>query len=1009
MKDQKDFTFVMQTKGTDLIEALMKRASAHIAAIKKQVLMTLILLVACTTSIFAQGWEVTFGGNKEDLGVAIIQTIDEGYIEVGHSESFGSDNDLDIYVVRTDVDGTLVWSNIYDEGNVEQASDIIQLEDESFLVLGFINEVDGIQGTLPEQVYLIKLSPTGELLWTKRFENNDLSQRGKKIIPTTDGGYAIVGTTETVDNHNDALLIKLDANIEEEWRQTYGGQFSDLGRGLAQVEDGYILASNSKPDMSPDSDVAIYHLDENGDIISHELYGTSNDNEAINDLIKTDDGIIFVGSSDNFNNGYIIKSDFNGDTLWTREVNASDYDDILNGLTVTKDGSLVAVGQSVPTPSTVAVLLVKFSPEGEVIWQRILGDEFDNNQYGEDIIATIDDGLAIAAYSGASIASLINDLTIIKLDGEGNFYTNLLEGKVFWSEDGCNPYQLGDLELSDWLIEVQGENTRFVGSTDEEGYYKIPVDVGDYTVQLLPKNYTWDVCSPNSFPVSFTTTYDTLEYNFPVRSAANSCPVLTIETSVAYLESCQTANYTISYCNDGSADAEDVLITLILDDELTFSDAEITPLSINEDTLIFSINDLASTECGSFTLNADVECSGIIDGQAVMMTASIEPDTLCATPNPDWDGANISVHGRCEDNQIFFTVRNNGINALQNTLDYIITEDVVMFLQGNIPSGELEAGEEIALTGPIPANPTGSTYRVIAMQSPGAPSNLYPTVAVEGCVAEGSSTYQTGVVSQFPENDQDPYIDIDVQEISNTNGVANTMIGHPKGYQDSIITPSTDIEYTLLFANTTVDTLNRLVIRDTLPTTLELSSLSIGPASHPYSYELYNSGVLKITFNDLNLLPSDGSGDNADSRGFIKYSLSQKQNLSLGTVINNQAAVYFDYTAPILTNVVRHVVACEDFLQTGCITVDTQEPFVEGVNIRILPNPLHSSAEFIIEGCECTKVEMIVRDAIGREIRREQYAGSSFTFQRRDLVPALYFFELRTEGQTLQTGKLLIH
>ena len=104
------------------------------------------------------------------------------------------------------------------------------------------------------------------------------------------------------------------------------------------------------------------------------------------------------------------------------------------------------------------------------------------------------------------------------------------------------------------------------------------------------------------------------------------------------------------------------------------------------------------------------------------------------------------------------------------------------------------------------------------------------------------------------------------------------------------------------------------------------------------------------------------------------------------------------------------MIACEDFLTVGCITVGiTEPPVVKGINIRVQPNPTHTSADFIIENCEeCGQVEMILRDAHGREVRREQYAGSEFTFQRKNLVPALYFFELRSNGQILQTGKLLI-
>ena len=91
------------------------------------------------------------------------------------------------------------------------------------------------------------------------------------------------------------------------------------------------------------------------------------------------------------------------------------------------------------------------SPEGDVIWQNKIGETFEKNRIGEAVIETADGGLAIAGYSGLGSIVFINDLSIVKVDSEGNYFTNLIEGKVFWSQDGCNPFENGDLPLADWL------------------------------------------------------------------------------------------------------------------------------------------------------------------------------------------------------------------------------------------------------------------------------------------------------------------------------------------------------------------------------------------------------------------------------------------------------------------------------------------------------------------------------------------------------------------------------
>ena len=68
----------------------------------------MLIFLCFGTLVEAQGWQYTFGGNKEDQGAIVRETIDHGFIALGFSESFEGVNnsDIDIYIVRTDVDGT---------------------------------------------------------------------------------------------------------------------------------------------------------------------------------------------------------------------------------------------------------------------------------------------------------------------------------------------------------------------------------------------------------------------------------------------------------------------------------------------------------------------------------------------------------------------------------------------------------------------------------------------------------------------------------------------------------------------------------------------------------------------------------------------------------------------------------------------------------------------------------------------------------------------------------------
>lgn len=292
----------------------------------------------------AQGWEVLFGGSREDQGIAILQTADRGYLQVGFSESFGSDGDIDIYVVRTDVDGTRVWEKFYDPGFIEQPTGVVELDNNR----GF--QIAGFASFWKSQSGLSSFSNEGSLAWSQHLDNGGLEQRANGISRTPDGGYILVGQTENAaQDELDILVIKVDANGVEEWREVYDNNRDDQGVGIVTVPGGYVFAANVK-NLQGVSNIAIYRIDESGGLLSAQVFGAgNNDSERVNDLIKTQDGnLLWVGSAQNDNKAFVAKSNLNGDTLWTQQLDVALFDDVLQSVIEEEDGSIVAVGLTTP-------------------------------------------------------------------------------------------------------------------------------------------------------------------------------------------------------------------------------------------------------------------------------------------------------------------------------------------------------------------------------------------------------------------------------------------------------------------------------------------------------------------------------------------------------------------------------------------------------------------------------------------------------------------------------------
>ena len=959
--------------------------------------LLLLMGLFIATTVNAQGWELTFGDDNEDQGQAVIQTSDHGYLIVGFSESFGPDNDLDIYVIRTDVDGTELWSNVYDEGLIEHAYEVIETEDKGFLIIGDINYGFG----QPTDVYLLKISQTGAFEWSKNYGNPNVREQGNDIAKAFGDGYAIIGLTrDTPGGDNDIQLIRIDNAGNVLWKKNYGSENDNRGNALAALPDGgFAFVGTTKDESGIDNDMIIYRVDENGEMVWSKTFGWPNIDESANDVILANNGttLVLVGSVQSESVAYLRRYDLEGNVLGLASIDLGAVTNSFNSAVELADGSIVATGYTLPNNADVNVLIAKINPADEVVWATQVG-AVDKTDTGESIAATVDGGFVITGHNSQTLL-FINDVTLIKVDALGNLLTNNIQGRVYRSIDDCDEFEAGDTPLPRWTVTAASSDKTYITITDEEGFYNILVDTGIYTVTVLPYNPNWSVCNEAGFEVSLLEGYNNAVFNFPV-TGQTGCVAMEVGVAADFLAVCDEVGYYVTYSNDGTITASNAYVEVELDEELTYLSSTIPPSNINGNVYTFQLGEVNSTEFGFFKINAAMACDGIAQGQATLVTAHIYPDTLCLEPDPNWDMSSIVVGGYCENDSIKFFIRNVGNgNMIQPKLSFVVEDDVIMFSE----PFQLPSTQETLIG--LEGNGEGSTYRLIAQQSDGHPGVSFPTVAVEGC-AQGE--YTTGFVSDFPEDDGDPFIAINVQEVSGS-GLPIALRGHPTGYQDSILARNTDITYTISFRNDGTDTISRVVIRDTLPTNLDFTSLTFGPSSHPYNAQLYGNGILKITFEEIQLQPN-GSAQEAQSRGFVTFRIAQKLDLPLESIIDNRAAVYFDYVEPVVTNTVHHVIGCTDLFQEGCITVNidpTPEP--AGLKITVQPNPFANVATIKIDGPATGKTfNFEVYDITGKLVRSNRFTENHFDFHRGGLAPGMYLYRIQSEGSVLGSGKILV-
>lgn len=990
----------------------MKRLLTHTTGggLCRTAVQALVLLCGCC-SLFGQGFEKSFGGPKADVGRAVLQTSDHGFIEVGVSEGeLGDDNDLDVFVVRTDVDGTVLWSRRYDDGFRELGEDVVQAQDGSFLVVGSRQQT--AQST--DETFLLKLSRRGELIWSKAYGQDGVGERGQHIIVADGGGYLITGTRNLAgSSRKEVLAIKVDDDGEPEWRATYGEYFDQEGVGAVNAGGGaFVLGANVEDGIGTDSDLALIEIAADGTLIASRTLNATADNEQMEDIIRTSDGqLAFVGSTNDFLKGFIAKAGLDGELSWFEEIDASGNEDELNGLVEEDNGtSLVAVGQTTPAAENFDVLMVKVdAATGQRVWQRRLGDA-SSTDIGQGLATTRDGGYALAAFSSRLFLVEANDMTLFKTDNFGDHQTNHLRGRVYYplTED-CGPFTDGDRGLAGWLVRAESESATFFGSTDSLGNYDFQVESDVYSVTLLQKNDRWSICDPASFTVNLSAEYDTSFHDFALQPAID-CPLLEVSLSATPAIQCDTQQITISYGNSGTDVATDASVALTLDDHLTLLGTS-APAQQDGRTLTFAVGDLEPGAEGAISLTARVACSDVVEGQAVSSRVMIFPVVTCAPASANWDGSSLVVTSRCDQNEgVTFTITNVGDAPMTSTSNYVIVEDLILIREDVI--GLLNAEESFDVSVNLPEGET-STYRLIAEQTENAPGNQFPTAVVEGCQTTSSTGFTTGFVAQFANNDGDTNLDVLTQEvIALDRNEAVELKAYPRGYQDSIVTPATDIEYTVFFTFPDAASFERVIVRDTLPAQLDFNSLKMGAASHPYDFVLYQGGILKITFDSTETAAVGAAGATTANRtGYVTYRLAQRPNGETGITISNRAAVYFDYAAPVFTGEVRHVVGCTDLFEGDCLMTSTRNlPQAVGVDVSVGPNPVGERTTVRIDGWDRPDTEFRFRlyDAAGRKIYQRRFTGDRFELPRPNVAAGVYFYELSGGGYHIGNGQVIL-
>ncbi|HFA50639.1 MAG TPA: hypothetical protein ENJ95_16655 [Bacteroidetes bacterium] len=957
----------------------------------RAVLLAIPFLFAAL-NLFGQGWERAYGDADSDGFYDVLPMPDGGYLAVGRTQTSLAPIHYDLLLVKTDADGLVDWSRQYSDTLYSfLGNSIVPTADGGFLIGG-----TALTESIPRG-YLLKTDNLGNREWQVTSPQD--SVWGRKALQLLDGTFALAGSAVHEGNGNGAdydfyaMRVSADGgNVV--FSKQYGGVLYDDCQDMVETNGGgLLLAGLTNSFGNGHYDVYLVEVDTMGNVNWSKTIGTPNAELAYAIATTADGNYVITGQTEaqaaESEDVFLAKIDPSGNTLWWKTYQKASLD-IAFDVQETSSGNFVLAGNTrADINADRNAFLLMATSSGDEYWKRDFGGVNGDGAYS--VILAGNGGYVMAGYT-RSFGQGSADAYLVRTDQSGVANSCYIVGNVASNNSftcGVNNFAA---YLDGFLVEVEGDITYF-GTTDEFGNYSVPVKEGNYNVRLINPSPYWTPCA-DSVDVAVVGTFDTAVVNYSLY-VDTLCAYMSVDMSALTMRRCFQNVYSIDYCNLGSMAAEPALVEVAFDPYLNIDSTSIPWAYRIGNTYMFDVGNVAPFECGQFKAYYTVDCDSTVLGQSHCSEAHIYPDEYCQAFDPMWDGSSIELDAVCEGDSVVFTIMNMGEGDMAGPLDFIVIEDVIIGLQGGF---ELKSGEDTTFS--LPA--TGSTLRLQADQSPGHPGHSKPCITVEGCGIGGE--FSTGYVIQYPLNDADLFVDTDCQE--NTGSFdPNDKQGFPMGYGgEHFIEPDTDIEYMIRFQNTGTDTAFTVVVRDTLSPSLDPTSIQVGGGSHSFRYELYGTGILKFTFENI-MLP-DSNINEAASHGFVKFKIKQQKGLSLGTKIKNSAAIYFDYNQPIITNTTFHTVGTDFIVQDPGTTAVSE--LLLSPSVLVHPNPFLEKATFELKNVQGKDFRFHLFDLSGRQVRDEAFDQTIFHFERKGLAGGIYFYRILGGGPKYFSGKIIL-
>jgi hypothetical protein len=237
-------------------------------------------------------WGHAYGGSRSDFAMSIVKINDGSYAITGNSESndgdvagqslTGANSIPHIMVIKIDSVGALQWAKLFGGLGEDFGTSISVSPTGVLAVAGYTSSRTGDfanLGVSTIDMFLITVSPSGDLVWAKRFGGRRFDY-GRAVVPTPDNGWMLTGEAISFDGMfegmsrgggTDIYVIRVDQHGDILWKRSIGGEWYEVGSSIVLTPDGCLVTGWTNSDNGDflgtnrgNNDLFVAALDSNG-------------------------------------------------------------------------------------------------------------------------------------------------------------------------------------------------------------------------------------------------------------------------------------------------------------------------------------------------------------------------------------------------------------------------------------------------------------------------------------------------------------------------------------------------------------------------------------------------------------------------------------------------------------------------------------------------------------------------------------------------------------------------